>query len=58
MLLRSAFRRVKKTLDVNEVGGAPMLGVRGAVVKAHGNSNVRAFFCAIRQARLMAAVRS
>ena len=55
LLLRSAFRRVKKTLDVNEVGGAPMLGVRGAVVKAHGNSNVRAFFCAIRQARLMAA---
>ena len=31
----------------------PLLGVEGAVVKAHGNSNARAMFCAIRQARTM-----
>ena len=29
----------------------PLLGVEGAVIKAHGNSNARAIFCAIRQAR-------
>ena len=33
------------------IGGAPLLGVEGAVIKAHGNSNARAIFCAIRQAR-------
>jgi glycerol-3-phosphate acyltransferase PlsX len=53
LLTRSAFRRLRKNLDADEVGGAPLLGVRGAVVKAHGNSNAHAFFCAIRQARKM-----
>ena len=33
--------------------GFPMLGVEGAVIKAHGNSNARAIFCAIRQAKSM-----
>ena len=32
------------------VGGAPLLGVQGAVVKAHGSSNAHAFSCAIDQA--------
>ena len=31
----------------------PLLGVEGAVIKAHGNSNARAIFCAIRQAKSM-----
>ena len=35
------------------MGGAPMLGVRGAVVKAHGSSNGHAIACAIRQAVIM-----
>ena len=30
-----------------------VLGVEGAVIKAHGNSNARAIFCAIRQAKSM-----
>ena len=29
----------------------PLLGADGAVIKAHGNSNARAIFCALRQAR-------
>lgn len=37
------------------MGGAPLLGVEGAVIKAHGNSNARAIFCAIRQARQVVA---
>jgi len=50
LLAKPAFRRVKKTMDYNEVGGAPLLGVRGNVVKAHGSSGGHAIACAIRQA--------
>ena len=49
MMARPAFRRVKKAMDYSEVGGAPLLGVQGAVVKAHGSSNAHAFSCAIGQ---------
>lgn len=50
LLSKEAFRRVKKRMDYTEVGGAPLLGVQGAVVKAHGSSNARAMASAIRQA--------
>lgn len=53
VLAKPAFTRVKKLIDYTEVGGAPLLGVRGAVVKAHGSSNAKAIFGAIRQASLM-----
>ena len=33
LIAKPAFRRVKKVMDYTEVGGAPLLGVRGAVVK-------------------------
>ncbi len=49
LLAKPAFRRVKKLMDYTEVGGAPLLGVQGAVVKAHGSSNAHAFSCAIGQ---------
>lgn len=49
-LAKPAFRRVKKMMDYTEVGGAPLLGVQGAVVKAHGSSNAHAISCAIGQA--------
>ena len=54
LLAKPAFRRVKKAMDYTEVGGAPLLGVKGVVVKAHGSSNGHAIACAIRQAVLMA----
>ena len=50
LMAKPAFRRVKKLMDYTEVGGAPLLGVQGAVVKAHGSSNAHAFACAIGQA--------
>ena len=50
LLAKPAFRRVKKKMDYHEVGGAPLLGVRGNVVKAHGSCNGHAMACAIRQA--------
>lgn len=53
LLAKPAFRRVKKKMDYTEVGGAPLLGVQGAVVKAHGSSNAKAMSNAIRQAVLM-----
>lgn len=49
LLAKPAFKRVKKRMDYAEVGGAPLLGVKGAVVKAHGSSNAHAVACAIRQ---------
>ena len=53
MIAKPAFRRVKKVMDYTEVGGAPLLGVNGVVVKAHGSSNAHAIACAVRQAVLM-----
>ena len=53
LLAKGAFRRVKNRLDYREVGGAPLLGVQGAVVKAHGSSNARAFASAVYQATRM-----
>ncbi len=50
LIAKPAFSRVKKQMDYSEVGGAPLLGVQGAVVKAHGSSNAHAIACAIRQA--------
>ena len=50
LLAKPAFGRVKKAMDYSEVGGAPLLGVRGNVVKAHGSSNGHALACAIGQA--------
>ena len=54
LLAKPAFARVRKQMDYTEVGGAPLLGVQGAVVKAHGSSNANAIRGAIRQAALMA----
>ncbi len=41
---------VKKNFDATEFGGAPILGVRKPVIKAHGSSDAKAFKNAIRQA--------
>jgi len=53
LVAKPAFRRIKKRMDYTEVGGAPLLGVKGAVVKAHGSSNAHAIACAIRQCTAM-----
>ncbi len=52
-LCRPGFRKLKKNLDYNAYGGAPLLGVEGAIVKAHGSSGDEAIANAIRQAREM-----
>ncbi len=55
MIAKPAFRRVKRAMDYSEVGGAPLLGVAGAVVKAHGSSSAHAIACAVRQCEKMIA---
>jgi glycerol-3-phosphate acyltransferase PlsX len=52
LLARPAFGRVRKQLDPNEVGGAPLLGVNGVVIIGHGRSNAYAIKQAVQQARL------
>lgn len=54
-LSRPAFRKFKRSLDYNAYGGAPLLGVEGAVIKAHGSSGEAAIMNAVRQARTMLA---
>ena len=45
-----AFRRVRTRLDYAEYGGAPLLGLNGVCIVAHGRSNARAIKNAIRVA--------
>jgi len=54
LLAKPAFRRMKKKMDYTEHGGAPLLGVNGGVIKAHGSSNAKAFCSAVMQARRFA----
>lgn len=41
-------RSLKKQIDYNEFGGAPIIGISKPVFKAHGNSNAKTFKNAIR----------
>jgi len=51
LLSKPAFDKVKKRLDYAEFGGAPLLGVDGVVIVAHGRSNAKAIKNAIGVAR-------
>ena len=53
LLVKPALKGLKNELDYEQYGGAALLGVTGAVVKAHGSSKAHAYACAIRQARTM-----
>jgi glycerol-3-phosphate acyltransferase PlsX len=47
LMVKKGFDDFKKKMDYTEYGGAPLLGVNGAVVKAHGSSNAKATMNAI-----------
>ena len=49
MLLKDDLRKLKSFMDYAEYGGAPLLGVNGGVIKAHGSSDSRAIKNAINQ---------
>jgi glycerol-3-phosphate acyltransferase PlsX len=57
LLLRPALRQVRLRLDYEEIGGAPLLGVNGAVIIAHGRSRERAIANAVRVASRTASQR-
>ena len=49
-VLKSDLKEMKKSMDVNEVGGTALIGISKPVVKAHGSSNAASIFAAVRQA--------
>ncbi len=53
MLMKPAFKAVKKKADFEEYGGAPLIGVNGIVIIAHGRSSARAIHNAILVARTL-----
>jgi glycerol-3-phosphate acyltransferase PlsX len=54
LLAKPAFGRVRRQLDPEEVGGAPLLGVNGVVIIGHGRSGAYAIKQAVGQARVVA----
>jgi glycerol-3-phosphate acyltransferase PlsX len=50
LLLKPAFRAARRRSDPGEVGGAPLLGLKGCCVIGHGKSEARAVMHGIRTA--------
>src|SRR6266404_6272061 len=50
VLSKAAYRDFKKRVDYSEIGGAPLLGVKGVCIVCHGRSNANAIRNAIRVA--------
>lgn len=50
LLAKNAFKRFAKFVDYAEYGGAPLLGLNGIAVVAHGRSNAKAVASATRMA--------
>lgn len=49
-VLKADLAKMKKSMDVNEVGGTALVGISKPVIKAHGSSDARCIFAAVRQA--------
>jgi glycerol-3-phosphate acyltransferase PlsX len=52
ILLKPALKNFKSKFDYSEHGGAPLLGVKAPLIKAHGSSDAKAIKNAIRQAKI------
>ena len=50
LLLKPVFKKIKKRIDYEEYGGAPLLGINGVSLVAHGKSKEKAIASAIRTA--------
>ncbi|MFO7768583.1 MAG: phosphate acyltransferase PlsX [bacterium] len=50
VLMSPVFRQLKKDLDYEEYGGAPLLGIDGVVIIGHGRSSAKAIRNAVRGA--------
>ncbi len=53
-LLMPAFTRIKRRVDYQEYGGAPVLGVKGVMINCHGRSKAKAVTNAILLAERLA----
>lgn len=51
LLIMKKVKAFKKKMDYSETGGAVLMGISKPVIKAHGSSDAKAFFNAIRQAK-------
>ena len=51
LVLLDGIKNMKKSFDYTEYGGAPVLGAEKVVIKAHGSSNSKAIYSAIKQAK-------
>ncbi len=52
LLLLKKINAFKKKMDYSEYGGTPLLGLCKPVIKAHGSSDAKAFYNAVRQAKI------
>jgi glycerol-3-phosphate acyltransferase PlsX len=50
LLMRKVFKLLKKQIDYAEIGGAPLIGIKGCAIVSHGKSNSKAIENAIYQA--------
>ena len=50
--IKGGLQELKRMLDSEEVGGAPLLGAAKPVIKAHGSSRAKGIKNAIRQAKI------
>lgn len=50
MLAYSKIKEIKEEFDYSDAGGAPILGLKGAVLKIHGNSKATEVYYAIHRA--------
>lgn len=53
--VRKGMKEMSETMDYKSTGGAMLLGVNGNVVKAHGSSDAKSFYSALRVAKKLAA---
>ena len=52
LVLKKGLKGFKAKMDYTEYGGTPILGLSKPVIKAHGSSDAKAIFSAVRQAKI------
>lgn len=50
-VLKSDMKGIQAKMDYSEYGGAALFGLNGIVIKAHGSSNAKAIYNALKQAK-------
>ncbi len=53
LLVKGGLKEFKTSMDYKEIGATPILGLSKLVLKAHGSSDERAFYSALKSARVM-----